>query len=147
MHNPPVLSNFSTMVSTSILRLALAASLLSLSSVTFAQPQQQQSSSSSSSPPNEADTSTGTDKPRAMEARGCYSSSKPLKSEGEAEFQSTGECQRTCAALDMPVMALVDGVTCYCGEELPPKEDKIGKENCNTPCAGYSPQTCMFNFL
>ena len=135
------------MVSTSILRLALAASLLSLSSVTFAQPQQQSSSSSSSSRPNGADTSTGTDKPRAMEAMGCYSSSKPLKDNGKDKFQSRGECQRTCAALDMPVMALVDGEACYCGEELPLKADKIGKEKCNTLCAGYDLETCMLMFF
>ena len=130
------------MVSTTLLRLALAASLFSLASVTSAQPQLQQESSSSPRP-NEADSSTGTDKPRAMEAKGCFSSSEPLESKGEAEFPSTGECQVTCAALDLPVMALVDGETCYCGELLPPKDAKIGMENCNTPCAGYDLETCM----
>lgn len=131
------------MVSTTLLRLALAASLFSLASVTSAQPQQQ-SSSSSPSQSNGGQSSPGTDKPRAMEAKGCYSSSEPLENKGDDKFQSTGECQKTCAALDMPVMALVDGETCYCGELLPAKDDKIGKENCNTPCAGYDLETCTY---
>lgn len=125
------------MVSAPLLRLALAASLFSLASVTSAQQEQ---------PPSSGADAGGTDKPRAMEAKGCFSSSEPLEDQGVAEFPSTGQCQGTCAELDMPVMALVDGETCFCGEMLPAADDEIGSENCNTPCAGYDLETCMFFF-
>lgn len=80
----------------------------------------------------------------SMTDKGCFSSYEPLEDQGEYTFQSSGNCQKLCVGLDTVVMGLVNGSNCYCGNKLPAKDDEVDMDKCNTPCNGYSQDTCRF---
>ncbi|KAF2086316.1 hypothetical protein K490DRAFT_21335, partial [Saccharata proteae CBS 121410] len=73
---------------------------------------------------------------------GCFSSSEPLEDEGYYTYQTTGNCQPICVGLGFPVMGLVNGSNCYCGDLLPAKSSQVDDDKCDTPCNGYDTQTC-----
>jgi len=87
-------------------------------------------------------TATATNAPKAITTLGCYNAPDPLTSQGDYTFQTSGYCQGVCVQLNKPVMAITGGSTCYCGDELPALDTEVALSNCNSPCNGYSQQTC-----
>ncbi|KIW76532.1 hypothetical protein Z517_11278 [Fonsecaea pedrosoi CBS 271.37] len=85
---------------------------------------------------------TSTSAPKAITTLGCYSHPDPLTSQGDYTFQTSGYCQGVCVQLDKPVMAITGGSTCYCGDELPGLDLEVDPDKCDSPCNGYSQQTC-----
>jgi len=77
-----------------------------------------------------------------MTSQGCYKSGEPLEDHGSYVFQSPGNCQPICVLLQKPVMGLVDGSNCWCGDLLPALSDKVDNGNCDTPCNGYDKVNC-----
>lgn len=78
----------------------------------------------------------------AIETLKCYSSAGNLTENNTSTFQTDGLCQGTCAGLGQPVMAIVGGSTCYCGQMLPPLNTEVDGSNCDSTCAGYDLKTC-----
>ncbi|OQV00968.1 WSC domain-containing protein isoform 2 [Cladophialophora immunda] len=113
----------------SLLRAVALASALAL----FTAPVSAQSGSS---------TATSTNAPKAITTLGCYDHPDPLTSQGDYTFQTSGYCQGVCVQLNKPVMAITGGSTCYCGDELPALDTEVDPDSCNSPCNGYSQQTC-----
>ncbi|KAF2200626.1 hypothetical protein GQ43DRAFT_65719 [Delitschia confertaspora ATCC 74209] len=124
------------MISTRLLSAAIAASLISLVAAADS------SSSSILLIP-----SPTTQVPLAAQTTvGCFATSVPLEDHGPYQFQSEGNCQGICVGLGMPVMGLVDGTNCWCGEYLPPADSEVDmKENCDTPCQGIDTHMCGGN--
>ncbi|RVX75199.1 hypothetical protein B0A52_00551 [Exophiala mesophila] len=83
-----------------------------------------------------------TNAPRAITTLGCYASPDPLEEFGDATYQSSGYCQVNCTGLAQPVMAITGGSTCFCGDEIPPKDQEVDPSNCDSVCGGYGEQTC-----
>ncbi|KAF2758160.1 hypothetical protein EJ05DRAFT_500677 [Pseudovirgaria hyperparasitica] len=81
----------------------------------------------------------------APKYRGCFDNPGPLVDYGPAIYQSTGNCAPICAGLKKPIMALVDGSNCWCGDFLPPKSSQTSDDECRTPCQGYDVETCGGN--
>jgi len=82
---------------------------------------------------------------KTMKGQGCYSSSTPLKDQGENIYQSSGACQKTCVEdsnTSYAVMAMTEGSNCYCGDMLPAESDKVDDSKCDTPCDGYDQEMC-----
>jgi cell wall integrity and stress response component len=73
---------------------------------------------------------------------GCYSSAGSLTSQGDYTYQTSGYCQGVCLPLNKPVMAITGGSTCYCGDELPAADLEVPLSQCNSPCNGFSQQSC-----
>ncbi|OCL10326.1 hypothetical protein AOQ84DRAFT_375017 [Glonium stellatum] len=115
------------MVSTSVVSAMVAASLLSLVSG------------------QTIPTPTYTGSLNAMTDEGCFSTGDPLEDHGSYTFQSTGNCQPICVGLGKPVMGLVNGSNCWCGDLLPPKAAQVDNSSCNTPCNGYNLADCGGN--
>ncbi|ORY15859.1 hypothetical protein BCR34DRAFT_598132 [Clohesyomyces aquaticus] len=78
----------------------------------------------------------------AMTEIGCFSTGTPLEDHGSWTFQTSGNCQPICVLLQKPVMGLVDGSNCWCGDLIPPKAAKVANSSCNTPCNGFDKQMC-----
>ncbi|OAP65456.1 hypothetical protein AYL99_01428 [Fonsecaea erecta] len=87
-------------------------------------------------------SATSTNAPKAITTLGCYNSADPLTSQGDYTFQTSGYCQGVCVQLNKPVMAITGGSTCYCGDELPALDSEVSLNSCDSPCNGYSQQTC-----
>lgn len=87
-------------------------------------------------------TPTYTGALHSMTDKGCFSSSEPLEDQGSYTFQTQGNCQPICVGLEYPVMALVNGSNCFCGNKLPAKSSKVDDDKCNTPCNGYPQDDC-----
>jgi len=81
----------------------------------------------------------------AMTDEGCYSTGEPLDDHGSWTFQTAGNCQPICIGLKKPVMGLVDGSNCWCGDLLPPLSAKVDNSSCNTPCNGFDKLFCGGN--
>lgn len=78
-------------------------------------------------------------------ASGCYSTTPGgLSSQGSFPYQSSAHCGNTCAALNMPVMALSNGNECSCGDLLPAASSKVDDSSCNVPCTGYPGDSCEY---
>lgn len=90
-------------------------------------------------------TPTYTGALNAMTDEGCYNTGEPLEDHGSYTFQTAGNCQPICVGLQKPVMALVNGSNCWCGDLLPPKAAKVDSSNCDTPCNGYNLANCGGN--
>lgn len=87
-------------------------------------------------------TATGTGL-KPITTLGCYKNSNPLTLFGEYAFATDGWCQEACGLNNtQPVMGIVGGSTCYCGNELPPLDQMVPSSNCNTPCNGYGTKNC-----
>jgi cell wall integrity and stress response component len=80
--------------------------------------------------------------PSAITTLGCYDSADPLKEFGDARFQTSGYCQVNCTELAKPVMAIIGGTTCFCGDEIPPLDHEVDISKCDTICSGYGDQNC-----
>jgi len=80
-----------------------------------------------------------------MTDEGCYNTGEPLEDHGPYTFQTTGNCQPICIGLNKPVMGLVNGSNCWCGDLLPPKSAKVDNSSCDTPCNGYNLNNCGGN--
>jgi cell wall integrity and stress response component len=71
----------------------------------------------------------------------CYSSiPEDFTNKGSYTFQTSGYCQGQCAGFS--VMAISQGSTCWCGNELPADSDKTSSSSCNSPCQGFDAQMC-----
>lgn len=68
-----------------------------------------------------------------------------MEDHGPYTFQTSGNCQPICLGLNKPVMGLVDGSNCWCGDLLPPKDTKVDNSSCNTPCNGFDKEMCGGN--
>ncbi|KAF1920660.1 hypothetical protein BDU57DRAFT_21289 [Ampelomyces quisqualis] len=77
-----------------------------------------------------------------MTSIGCFATATPLENHGEWKFQSPGNCQLICLQEGKNVMAVSDGLNCYCGDKIPAKEWQIGDDQCDTPCAGDKSTKC-----
>jgi cell wall integrity and stress response component len=73
---------------------------------------------------------------------GCFATGTPLENHGPWMYQSPGNCQFICIMLDKPVMALSDGVDCWCGDLKPPQAAQVRNGSCDTTCAGTSENLC-----
>ncbi|KAF2175044.1 hypothetical protein K469DRAFT_724625 [Zopfia rhizophila CBS 207.26] len=78
----------------------------------------------------------------AMDQIGCFSTGVPLEDHGPWTFQTAGNCQPICLGLNKPVMGLVDGTNCWCGDLIPPKDSQVANSSCDTPCAGFDQDFC-----
>ncbi|KPI42936.1 uncharacterized protein AB675_2137 [Cyphellophora attinorum] len=78
-----------------------------------------------------------------IETLDCYNT---LGSNSDEEdnntFQSSGHCQSVCTAKGAKVMITSGGMSCYCGDSIPPASDKVDSDQCNIGCGGYKLQTC-----
>lgn len=90
-------------------------------------------------------TPTYTGSLNAMTGEGCFNTGEPLEDHGSYTFQTTGNCQPICVGLGKPVMGLVNGSNCWCGDLLPPKSAKVDNSSCDTPCNGYNLDNCGGN--
>ncbi|TID14006.1 Nucleolar protein 9 [Venturia nashicola] len=81
----------------------------------------------------------------ALSTVGCFSVSQPLEDQGKYEFTTDGVCQKVCTGLGKPVLGMVDGTNCWCGDLLPPASSQVDNSSCNTPCAGYDKANCGGN--
>ncbi|OKL64448.1 hypothetical protein UA08_00628 [Talaromyces atroroseus] len=70
----------------------------------------------------------------------CYKSVPGFIDNGTYTYQSTGWCQEQCVPMGYSVMALLDGKSCYCGDELPPNSTQTS--GCDTPCQGFGQDDC-----
>lgn len=77
--------------------------------------------------------------------RGCYSSTGSMSDKGEYIYQSQGACKDTCIGEGKAVMALTEGSTCWCGDEVPSSAEKVDDSNCQTPCQGFPEERCGGN--
>ncbi|KAF2658070.1 hypothetical protein K491DRAFT_713843 [Lophiostoma macrostomum CBS 122681] len=73
---------------------------------------------------------------------GCFSTAVPLEDHGSYQFQSLGNCQLICTMLDKPVLGLVDGTNCWCGDLIPPEDAQVSNSSCDTPCSGIKTDHC-----
>ncbi|KAF2259947.1 hypothetical protein CC78DRAFT_555787 [Lojkania enalia] len=73
---------------------------------------------------------------------GCFSDPQPLEDHGSYIYQTGGNCQRICLLLQKPVMGLVDGSNCWCGELIPMKKAQVDNSSCDTPCNGFDQNQC-----
>ncbi|KAJ9647123.1 Protein SLG1 [Coniosporium tulheliwenetii] len=78
----------------------------------------------------------------ALTTVGCFSEAQPLVDQGTHQYQTDGICQRMCLQLSKPVMAMVDGSNCWCGDLKPPRGSEVDMSECNTPCNGYGDLKC-----
>lgn len=80
---------------------------------------------------------------KEMTPEGCFSSAGPLElTKTDDKYQTDGACQVTCADLKKPVMAMSASAECWCGDLLPPEEDKVDEEECDWPCPGFPGHKC-----
>ncbi|RYO94567.1 hypothetical protein DL766_001931 [Monosporascus sp. MC13-8B] len=73
---------------------------------------------------------------------GCFSGPPGNSRETQNTFQSVGLCQSICEASHQPVAALGNHTSCFCGNLLPPRDQQVGEDNCNLPCAGFDLDIC-----
>ena len=91
-------------------------------------------------------TPTTTVAASAMTSIGCFATATPLENHGEWKFQSPGNCQLVCLQEGKNVMAVSDGLNCYCGDMIPAEEWKVDNSTCDTPCAGDDTVKCTCKF-
>ena len=87
-------------------------------------------------------TATTTPAMNALVGVGCYSTPTPLIDHGPYTFQSKGNCQPICYQLQKPVMGLVNGTNCYCGDLIPPESTMVEDNFCSTTCGGIDTEFC-----
>ncbi|KAF2827404.1 hypothetical protein CC86DRAFT_393540 [Ophiobolus disseminans] len=73
---------------------------------------------------------------------GCFATGTPLENHGPWDFQSPGNCQLICLQEGKDVMALSDGVNCWCGDKIPAKSWQVGNNTCDTSCSGTDQNKC-----
>ncbi|KAL1959879.1 hypothetical protein VTO42DRAFT_1024 [Malbranchea cinnamomea] len=75
--------------------------------------------------------------------KGCYNEvDPPLEDIGILQYNSHGACQQACLKRDKPVMALWGGSNCFCGDELPPDDQKTSDDKCDVECQGFPDEIC-----
>ena len=79
----------------------------------------------------------------ALTYKGCYNATGGMQDVGSYIFQSSGYCQRVCVPMQKGVMGVHYASHCFCGDELPPDENKVPDSECNLGCSGTSQDTCM----
>ncbi|KAI0135247.1 hypothetical protein F4814DRAFT_15482 [Daldinia grandis] len=73
---------------------------------------------------------------------GCFDSPTNLEFSRTDVFQSHGLCGEWCESNNQPVMAVTNGTGCLCGQAVPPSDRLVSDSFCNSPCSGYTPETC-----
>jgi cell wall integrity and stress response component len=91
---------------------------------------------------NHITTPTVTKPASEMVSVGCYETGTPLENHGDYNFRSPGNCQLVCLQENKNVMALSDGVNCWCGDEIPAKEWIVPNSTCDTTCSGDKTVRC-----
>jgi cell wall integrity and stress response component len=79
----------------------------------------------------------------------CYSSAGSLAKKATNEFNSRGDCRKTCVddneasgGLGFSVMGMTKGTQCYCGNKLPNEAVKVDDTKCKQECPGFGSETC-----
>ncbi|KAL6709582.1 Protein SLG1 [Coniothyrium glycines] len=78
----------------------------------------------------------------AISEIGCFETGVPLENHGDYLFRSPGNCQLICIEQGKPVMGLSDGVNCWCGDLIPPKDSIVPNATCDTTCSGDKTVKC-----
>ncbi|KAL6452831.1 SLG1 Protein SLG1 [Candida maltosa Xu316] len=73
---------------------------------------------------------------------GCYSALPNGKSQGNYMFQSSGYCSNLCRSSNY---FAIKGEECICLDTFPSNSNKLSNSSCNTPCPGYSEESCGGN--
>ncbi|RYP17699.1 hypothetical protein DL765_004377 [Monosporascus sp. GIB2] len=73
---------------------------------------------------------------------GCFSRPSANSREIQNAFQSVGLCQSACMTSRQPVAALGNETSCFCGNQLPPRDQQVEEGNCNLPCPGFNAEIC-----
>lgn len=76
---------------------------------------------------------------------GCFATGLPLEDHGPGLFNTVGSCQQICGGLDKPVLGVVDGTNCWCGDLFPPNNTRVDMSQCDTPCSGFDKDNCGGN--
>ncbi|KAH5253392.1 hypothetical protein HBI72_142470 [Parastagonospora nodorum] len=97
---------------------------------------------SSTTVKNHITTPTVTKAASAMTTIGCFETGTPLENHGDYNFRSPGNCQLVCLQENKNVMGLSDGVNCWCGDQIPPKDSQTKNETCSTTCSGDDTSLC-----
>lgn len=74
---------------------------------------------------------------------GCFpknSIQSLLTMSDEYLYQSSGHCEGRCTG--SRYVALISGLTCYCGDTDLDTLDEVDNSNCDTPCQGYKFENC-----
>lgn len=79
---------------------------------------------------------------KAIQTLSCSKTNGTLQKMQEYDFASDGWCQRLCGYANYPVMAMTQGSTCYCGNQIPALDQAVSESYCNSPCMGYNTSTC-----
>jgi cell wall integrity and stress response component len=91
---------------------------------------------------NHITTPTVTKPASEMVSIGCFETGTPLENHGDYNFRSPGNCQLVCLQENKNVMALSDGINCWCGDEIPAKDWQVANNTCDTTCSGDKTVQC-----
>jgi cell wall integrity and stress response component len=91
---------------------------------------------------NHITTPTVTLPASAMVEIGCFETGTPLENHGEYEYRSPGNCQLVCLQENKNVMAMSDGINCWCGDKIPAKAWQVSNSTCDTSCSGDKTVRC-----
>jgi len=83
----------------------------------------------------------------ALVYQGCYSSVPGMIRNDTFDYQSKGHCQSQCAPMNKAVQATSARNQCWCGDDMPPKSDKVADTQCTSSCTGYGIEMCGGNGL
>ena len=79
----------------------------------------------------------------SVTSQGCFKSSGSLVYDSVQDYNSIGKCGgKICPAKGYAVGASTGGNQCWCGDEYPPKADKVDDKNCDVGCTGYGQEAC-----
>jgi len=78
----------------------------------------------------------------ALVYQGCYSSVPGMAKSDTYDYQSKGHCQSQCAPMNKAVQATSSRNQCWCGDDMPPKSDKVDDSKCTASCTGYGIEMC-----
>ncbi|KAJ5747531.1 uncharacterized protein N7511_009227 [Penicillium nucicola] len=77
----------------------------------------------------------------ALNYIGCYSTSETFTNRTSHLYQSFGWCLTECGNHNAATFAL-QGYECLCGNGLPPSENRVVKQKCQTICPGFAEDVC-----
>jgi len=93
--------------------------------------------------PQQPTANTGADVTlRTPKQIGCYTNPGDMWDMGPYTYQSQGWCQPLCVRQGALYFGLVNGTTCFCGNDTPSSNDKLDDEECNVSCNGYDKKNC-----
>ncbi|TEY34328.1 hypothetical protein BOTCAL_0636g00020 [Botryotinia calthae] len=72
----------------------------------------------------------------------CFSSGDGLAKNSSYTYNSKGYCQTQCVPADYAVQATYNSNECWCGNYLPPADDRVDDSKCDSPCVGIDTEMC-----